>query len=218
MLISLSMVAELCWWCGRGSGGMKVVGCGVGGLWVLWHGFLLGCRVVRWLWRGGGVLAGHGSIWVVGCELGIGVDNVDVGWDRYRRRGNVWLGTTASFFFHSPNLTLLSSLTPIPSLKLGFGFGLIFYYRYRCICGFTVVAVGVAVVVVVEVVGVGVGMGSLWVYGGGHGFGWRLVKVWIGFNCCMGQIWWVCECCSGSVGVSVGVRFFNGGGWLVGWW
>ena len=44
------------------------------GLWVLWHGFLLGCKVVRWLWRGGGVVTGHGSIWVVGCGLGIDVD------------------------------------------------------------------------------------------------------------------------------------------------
>ena len=32
----------------------------------------------------------------------------------------------------------------------------------------------------------------------------------------MGQIYWVCECCSGSIGVSVVVRIFNGGGWLVG--
>ena len=30
------------WWCGCGNGGVKVVGCGLGGLWVLWHGFLLG--------------------------------------------------------------------------------------------------------------------------------------------------------------------------------
>lgn len=59
-------------------------------------------------------------------------------------------------------------------------------------------------------------MGSLWVYGGGHGFGWRLVKVWVGFNLCMGQICWVCDCCRASVGVSVVVRMFNGGGWLVG--
>lgn len=75
------------------------------GLWVLWHGFLLGCRVVRWLWRGGGVLAGHGSIWVVGRELGIGVDNVDVGWDRHRRRGDVWPGTAASLFSHSDSVS-----------------------------------------------------------------------------------------------------------------
>lgn len=47
------------------------------------------------------MLAGHGSIWVVGCELVIGVDNVDVGWDRRRRRGDVWLETTASLFSHS---------------------------------------------------------------------------------------------------------------------
>ena len=37
--------------------------------WQWWHegcGFLLGCRVVRWLWLSGGVVTGHGSIWVVG--------------------------------------------------------------------------------------------------------------------------------------------------------
>ena len=41
---------------------MKAVGCGLGGLWVLWHGFLLGCGVVQWLWRGGGMAMGLG--WV----------------------------------------------------------------------------------------------------------------------------------------------------------
>jgi len=30
------------WWCGCGNGCVRVVGCGLGGLWVLWHGFLLG--------------------------------------------------------------------------------------------------------------------------------------------------------------------------------
>ena len=30
------------WWCGCGNGGMRVVGCGLGRSWVLWHGFLLG--------------------------------------------------------------------------------------------------------------------------------------------------------------------------------
>ena len=47
------------WWRG---GGVKAVGCGLGGLWVLWHGFLLGCGVVQWLWRGGGMAMGLG--WV----------------------------------------------------------------------------------------------------------------------------------------------------------
>ena len=60
-------------------------GCGLWGygLCVLWHGFLLGCRVVRWLWRGGGVVTGHGSIWVVGCGLGIDVDSVYYGWEQW---------------------------------------------------------------------------------------------------------------------------------------
>ena len=54
-------------WChGHDSGGMKVVSCGLSGLWVLWHGFLLCCGLVQWLWRGGGVIVGLGGIWVVG--------------------------------------------------------------------------------------------------------------------------------------------------------
>ena len=40
---SLSMVVAW-WWCGCGIGGVRVVGCGLGVLWVLWHGFLLGSR------------------------------------------------------------------------------------------------------------------------------------------------------------------------------
>ena len=54
------------WWHGRGSGGMRVVGCGLGGLWVLWHGFLLGCELVQWLWHDGGVAVGLGGLWVMG--------------------------------------------------------------------------------------------------------------------------------------------------------
>lgn len=50
------------WWHGRGSGGMRFVGYGISGLWVLWYGFLLGCGVVQWLWRGGGLVVGLG--WV----------------------------------------------------------------------------------------------------------------------------------------------------------
>ena len=78
------------WWHeGRG-----LWGCG---LWVLWHGFLLGCRVVRWLWRGGGVVTGHGSIWVVGCRQGIDVDGA------WCVAGN----SSLCLFFHSPILSLL---------------------------------------------------------------------------------------------------------------
>ena len=78
------------WWHeGRG-----LWGCG---LWVLWHGFLLGCRVVRWLWRGGGVVTGHGSIWVVGCKQGIDVDGA------WCVAGN----SSLCLFFHSPILSLL---------------------------------------------------------------------------------------------------------------
>lgn len=77
---------------------------------------------------------------VVGCGLGIDVESVDVGWDRRRRRGGVWLETVASLFFHSPILSL--SLTPILSLKLGFSLGLIFCYGCQCISRFMVVAVG----------------------------------------------------------------------------
>ena len=47
-------------WRGCGNGGMRVMGCGLGGLWVLWHGFLLGCGVVQWLWHGGGMAMGLG--------------------------------------------------------------------------------------------------------------------------------------------------------------
>ena len=47
-------------WRGCGNGGMRVVGCGLGGLWVLWHGFLLGCGVVQWLWHDGGMAVGLG--------------------------------------------------------------------------------------------------------------------------------------------------------------
>ena len=47
---------------GCGSGGVRVVGYGLGGLWVLWRGFLLGCGVVQWLWCGGGMAVGLG--WV----------------------------------------------------------------------------------------------------------------------------------------------------------
>ena len=133
------MVAALWWWRGRGSGGMRVVGCGVGGLWVLWHGFLLGCRLVWWLWRGGGV--------VVGCGLWAG--------DRRRRCGR-GLGSASSAWWcvaGKSGLSLLSlsdslsslfslPLTPILSLKLGFSFGLIFCYGYRCISRFMVVAGG----------------------------------------------------------------------------
>ena len=54
------------WWHGRGSGGMRVVACGLGGLWVLWHGFLLGCELVQWLWHDGGVAVGLGGLWVMG--------------------------------------------------------------------------------------------------------------------------------------------------------
>ena len=67
------------------------------GLWVLWHGFLLGCRVVRWLGHGGGVVTGHGSIWVVGCGLGIDIDGA------WCVAGNSGL----SLFFHSSILSFL---------------------------------------------------------------------------------------------------------------
>ena len=30
------------------------------------------------------------------CGLGIDIDDVDMGWDRRRQRGSVWLGTAAS--------------------------------------------------------------------------------------------------------------------------
>ena len=40
---SLLMVAVQ-WWCGCGNGGVRVMGCGLDGLWALWHGFLLGSR------------------------------------------------------------------------------------------------------------------------------------------------------------------------------
>ena len=88
-----------------------------GGLWVLWHGFLLGYRAVRWLRRGGGVVTGHGSIWVVGCGLGIDVDG------EWCVAGNSGL----SLLSLSDSLSSLFSisLTPILSLRLGFGFGLI---------------------------------------------------------------------------------------------
>ena len=86
------------WW--RCCVGGLVVAMVAGGLWVLWHGFLLGYRAVRWLRRGGGVVTGHGSIWVVGCGLGIDVDG------EWCVAGNSGL----SLFFHSPILSLLSSL------------------------------------------------------------------------------------------------------------
>ena len=47
---SLSMVATLCWWLGRGSGGMRVVGCGFCGMGFCWVvGWSDGCgAVVEW--------------------------------------------------------------------------------------------------------------------------------------------------------------------------
>ena len=86
------------------------------GLWVLWHGFLLGCRVVRWLGRGGGVVTGHGSIWVVGCGLGIDIDG------SWCVAGNSGL-SLSSFILRFSLFSI--SLTLILSLRLGFGFGLI---------------------------------------------------------------------------------------------
>ena len=53
--------------------------------------------MVRWLWCGGGVVTGHGSIWVVGCGLGINVDCV---------RCVVGI-SNPSLFFHSLILSLI---------------------------------------------------------------------------------------------------------------
>ena len=72
----------------------------------------MGCRVVRWLWRDGGVVTGHGSIQVVGCRLGI---NVNSAWCV---AGNSGL----SLLFHSPILSLLYFSHSDSVSQIGFWF------------------------------------------------------------------------------------------------
>ena len=74
-------------------------------------GFLLGCRVVRWLWHSG-VVTGHCSIWVVGCGLGIDVDGT------WCVAGNNGL----SLFFHSSILSLLYFSHSNSVSQIGFWF------------------------------------------------------------------------------------------------
>ena len=132
------------WW--RRGGGVKAVGCGLGGLWVLWHGFLLGCGVVQWLWRGGGMAMGLGCVarlWISRVPptlsssqlLGSTSDKPtgsDLSWDVRICHcvGCVWVGRICVWVAGSMVVWYLG------------GCGLVFWWPDWCLGGFFVVVGG----------------------------------------------------------------------------